>query len=257
MRCDNKVLGRARSVILQGDQRFNSINKDTIIRKTFLAQGFPFQISLDALITAVKSGTGQPAIPLRSFRIGGLITWVLGFQDEPNCNKFAIKSNDQVHEVILTPQLFAKPTLSSSRRTCQGKKPNQNRRLNPATPGTPSLCRMPCSHPRPKTRRGCNCWNPRLLIWKPTSQNWLNAWMDALIRWPPSSHKCCKLWLLHPMHPGIQQGQGLKDPRGTRLPLRPVGAIEPCAPGEADRDVVFRLIFSACNRHVSCLAIVH
>eukprot|EP00438_Fugacium_kawagutii_P029560 Skav216032 [mRNA] locus=scaffold2403:21316:24672:+ [translate_table: standard] len=110
IRCDNKIIAKARSTIMQGDARFTSVNSDVVVRVTFLAQGFPFQLSHDAIINATKQGTGIPPVPLRSFRMAGLLTWILGFETAPTTLQFAIKLDGAVHEVLLSPQENSKPS---------------------------------------------------------------------------------------------------------------------------------------------------
>eukprot|EP00438_Fugacium_kawagutii_P013606 Skav202999 [mRNA] locus=scaffold1344:77725:81072:+ [translate_table: standard] len=109
IRCDNKVIGTARSMILQSDIRFNATNKDIVIRCSYLAQGYPFNMSHEGIIDSVLQGVGKAAIPLRSFRLNGLITWVLGFAEPPTTMKFTIKVAGSVHEVLLTEQAKMKP----------------------------------------------------------------------------------------------------------------------------------------------------
>lgn len=134
VRCDNKNLSKARMTILQGDSRYNATNRDVIIRYTWLAQGFPFQMNHDGIISAVKQGAGQPAVPIRSFRLAGLITWLLGFQQEPTHKKFAIKVEDQIHEVILLPQTEMKP-IKQVRKNQTAKKAIKNENQNTNTRG--------------------------------------------------------------------------------------------------------------------------
>lgn len=104
IRVANSDLKSARAAILHSDSRFNDANGHVICRKIWIAQGFPFAISHDAVIQAIVSGTGKPAIPLRSYKNAGMVNWVLGFQDDPSIHSFTIKISDCVHEILLTPQ---------------------------------------------------------------------------------------------------------------------------------------------------------
>ena len=104
IRAANNDLKKARAAILHSDSRFNESNGHVICRKIWIAQGFPFAISHDAVIQAILSGTSKAAIPLRSYKNAGMVSWVLGFQDDPLVQSFTIKISDCVHEVLLTPQ---------------------------------------------------------------------------------------------------------------------------------------------------------
>eukprot|EP00438_Fugacium_kawagutii_P018713 Skav214177 [mRNA] locus=scaffold945:474825:478319:+ [translate_table: standard] len=124
IRCDNKCIGPARTMILQSDIRFNDLNRDVVIRCTFLAQGFPFNMSHSGIIDSVKQGVNKAAIPLRSFRLNGLITWVLAFDEPPAIKKFTIKVAGAVHEVLLTEQAQMKPVKQVKRMQKNAKKEN-------------------------------------------------------------------------------------------------------------------------------------
>eukprot|EP00438_Fugacium_kawagutii_P001736 Skav219917 [mRNA] locus=scaffold2006:81597:85595:- [translate_table: standard] len=124
IRCDNKCIGAARTMILQSDIRFNATNKDVVIRCTYLAQGYPFNMSHDGIIETVKQGANKAAIPLRSFRLNGLITWVLGFEQHPDIKKYTIKVAGAVHEILLTEQAQMKPVKQVKRVQKASKKEN-------------------------------------------------------------------------------------------------------------------------------------
>lgn len=109
LRADNSKLADARSLVLLNDIRFTELNRGVIARKTFLAQGYPFELSHSALIEATHKALKLAPIPLRSFRVGGLHTWVLSFGDDPKVTTFSLSMDDVVYEVVLTPQLPHKP----------------------------------------------------------------------------------------------------------------------------------------------------
>lgn len=104
IRSSNAQLKIARAAILRSDSRFNETNGHVVCKKIWVAQGFPFAISHDAVIQATLSGTGKPPIPLRSYKNAGMLNWVLGFQEDPPTLSFTIKVSDCVHEILLTPQ---------------------------------------------------------------------------------------------------------------------------------------------------------
>lgn len=104
IRVANDSLAAARRLILQGDVRFTELNRHVICKHTYTAQGFPFEVSHACVIEATHKAVGQPCIPLRSYRVGGMHTWVLGFSEHPKQMVFSVKVDDQTHEVILAAQ---------------------------------------------------------------------------------------------------------------------------------------------------------
>eukprot|EP00438_Fugacium_kawagutii_P022746 Skav214760 [mRNA] locus=scaffold1230:96572:100261:- [translate_table: standard] len=140
IRACNKALAPARQLVLQGDVRFNESNRHVICRFTYIAQGYPFAISHACIIEATHKACGQHCIPLRSFRAGGLHTWVLGFGEHPNKLVFAVKVDDQIYEVMLTRQ-------TNIRAMKPAKKPAFNKTkaktsMQPQVPNTPVVTQM-------------------------------------------------------------------------------------------------------------------
>lgn len=117
IRADNAHLAAARKLVLADDVRFTDLNRGTIIRKTYIAQGYPFQMSHASLIETTHAAVKIAPIPLRSYRVGGLHTWVLAFDREPATLEFTIKMDSVLHEVILTLQVPSqtKPKKPSSK----------------------------------------------------------------------------------------------------------------------------------------------
>ena len=104
IRACNSCIARARATILQDDIRFSDINRATIAKHFFLAQGFSFDMSHAAIIEAIHQATKLPTIPLRSFKIAGLLTWVLGFEQEPQICQFVVEVGGYQFEILLTKQ---------------------------------------------------------------------------------------------------------------------------------------------------------
>lgn len=121
IRAANDALGAARKLILQGDVRFCDLNRHVICRHMYTAQGFPFAVSHECVTQATKTASGQPCVPLRSYRAGGLHTWVLGFADHPTHLVFSVKVDGQTHEVILAPQTNIRTFKPNKKQ--QGNKP--------------------------------------------------------------------------------------------------------------------------------------
>eukprot|EP00438_Fugacium_kawagutii_P035071 Skav208662 [mRNA] locus=scaffold3341:47701:58414:- [translate_table: standard] len=135
IRCDNKIIGRARSIIMQGDSRFSELNKDIVVRVMYLAHGFPFQMSHQAIIESTKQGAGCAPVPIRSFRMAGILTWILGFDDHPQSLQFVIKVDKGVHEILLTVQDSNKPA-KQVRKQQNTKKNSKHETMD--TPSAPS-----------------------------------------------------------------------------------------------------------------------
>ena len=83
-------------------------------------------------------------IPTRTFRVAGVVTWVLAFDKKPNVEKFTIEVNGVTHEILLQECLFAmkakqpprsnvKPGPKASRSS--EAKPAQSVQFVPTNPG--------------------------------------------------------------------------------------------------------------------------
>lgn len=104
IRCANSALKTARTTILQSDVRFTDANRHVVCKHYFVARGFPFSMSHSAIIDAVLQAIKKPTIPMRSFKIAGMLCWVLAFEEVPTQNAFTFKIADQSFEVLLLPQ---------------------------------------------------------------------------------------------------------------------------------------------------------
>lgn len=120
IRVANESIAEGRKLVMQSDIRFCEDNIRVVCKKAFAAQGFPFNISHQCVIQATLKAVGAPPVPLRSYRVGGMVTWVLAFDKDPSKAVFVVKIDDGSHEVILTPQeatkqpkVFKKPNLKA------------------------------------------------------------------------------------------------------------------------------------------------
>eukprot|EP00438_Fugacium_kawagutii_P012922 Skav226145 [mRNA] locus=scaffold1065:114686:118699:+ [translate_table: standard] len=127
IRAANTDLAAARQLILQGDVRFSDSNRHVVCRYTYTAQGYPFAVSHQCVIEATHKGCGQPCVPLRSFRAGGLHTWVLGFGDHPKLLVFSVKVDEELYEVMLSLQ----PNIKSFKPNNKQSKPKTQTKANP------------------------------------------------------------------------------------------------------------------------------
>eukprot|EP00434_Breviolum_minutum_P002918 symbB.v1.2.002565.t1/scaffold136.1/size304296/18 len=76
IRCANSKIGQARASVMQDDIRFTDLNRGIVVNHFFLAQGFSFDMSHSSVIEAVHQATKLAPVPLRSFKLAGLLTWV-------------------------------------------------------------------------------------------------------------------------------------------------------------------------------------
>ncbi len=104
IRTTHHQLAEARQRVLQADTRFTEENRSVICKVFWQAQGFPFAISHQSIIKAVGQATGCFPIPLRSFKLAGMLTWILAFQEHPKKTSFQVKFDSTVCEILLTPQ---------------------------------------------------------------------------------------------------------------------------------------------------------
>lgn len=142
IRCSNTGLKDARAAILQRDVRFTDANRHIVCKHYFVAQGFPFNMSHSAIINAVLKATSKPAIPMRSFKVAGLLSWVLAFDEIPSQPIFTFKIGDQSYEVLLMPQDQVKQNKPVKTKGPAAAKPKLNGGLqtapSPALPASSS-----------------------------------------------------------------------------------------------------------------------
>ena len=140
----NSALKTARTAILQADVRFTDANRHIVCKHYFVAQGFPFSMSHSAIIDAVLQAIKKPAIPMRSFKIAGMLSWVLAFEEVPAQNSFTFKIADQSFEVLLMPQNEIKSgktvKIKETKKVNESRKPQQVFKPSPfvATPASTS-----------------------------------------------------------------------------------------------------------------------
>lgn len=104
IRVANKAISNGRAVVLQSDNRFTEDNRAVVCNHYYLAQGFRFDMSHSSIIKATLQALKNAPVPMRSFRVGGMLTWVLAFETQPSTMMFTIKVDNEVCEVVLTPQ---------------------------------------------------------------------------------------------------------------------------------------------------------
>ena len=104
IRASNAKLVDARALVLQTDMRFTDLNRAVVSKYVFICQGYPWAISHKSLIEATFTAVKTAPIPLRSYRDGGMITWVLAFGEQPACNTFTVKMDSKFFEIVMTPQ---------------------------------------------------------------------------------------------------------------------------------------------------------
>ena len=117
IRSMNTNLAEARAAILQDDVRFTDRNRHVVTRHVFLAQGYPFGVSHEAIIESIFEATKLAAVPLRSFKLAGMTTWIVGFEANPTKHQFVIAFGSETHEILLLKQENQKQTSVK-----QGKK---------------------------------------------------------------------------------------------------------------------------------------
>ncbi|CAK8986436.1 unnamed protein product [Durusdinium trenchii] len=94
-------IGAARMTLLAGDPRITKENKDVVPKHTFEASGWPIGTTAANVVEATTQSTKVAPIPMRTFRIAGVVTWVLAFASKPTINRFHIEVNGTPHEILL------------------------------------------------------------------------------------------------------------------------------------------------------------
>lgn len=143
IRCANAMIGQARASVMQDDVRFTDLNRNVVVRHYFLAQGFSFDMSHNSVIEAVHQATKLASVPLRSFKLAGLLTWVLGFQEEPKVCQFVVEVGGIPHEILLSRQEDNKPNKKTIRKQKQQK---ENKQKNSWKPETIQFRQSPTDH---------------------------------------------------------------------------------------------------------------
>ena len=133
IRCANSKIGQARASVMQDDIRFTDLNRGIVVNHFFLAQGFSFVMSHSSVIEAVHQATKLAPVPLRSFKLAGLLTWVLGFQEEPKTCQFVVEVGGIPHEILLTRQENNKPKKTLKKQSAQQKGPRAKNSWKPET----------------------------------------------------------------------------------------------------------------------------
>lgn len=143
VRVSNHGLANAGKSIMQGDPRFVDANLSVINRFSYLVQGFPFEISHGGIVESIIQSTKLPCIPLRSFRMAGILTWVVSFQERPSIVQFQVKIGEKFYEILMTPQesqgLLKQNTKNRQRPLHDNQTANKQDRKNvPWTPHVPA-----------------------------------------------------------------------------------------------------------------------
>lgn len=94
---------RCTAVEVDHDDRVTDDNLSVIPVHMFDSTGWLNGVSLQGVIRAVKHATQCPPVLTRCFNTQGLNTWTLDFDTVPQITQFAVKINEAVPEVILTP----------------------------------------------------------------------------------------------------------------------------------------------------------
>ena len=100
-RCWAKKIGILRKALLPGDDRLCELNINVIPRFVKDSTGWPLAISPGEVIKATYHAVKIAPVPTRCFRVLGVTCWQLSFQDEPDCGKFVVKFNTELHEILL------------------------------------------------------------------------------------------------------------------------------------------------------------
>ena len=143
IRAMNASLAEARSAILQDDVRFTDRNRHVVTRHFFLAQGFPFGVSHEAIVESIFEAIKIAAVPLRSFKLAGMITWIVGFDSIPAKLQFVIAFGTETHEILLTKQEDQKPNAKNGRKKDGG---NAKKDFSKPT-GMASASKKPMNNP--------------------------------------------------------------------------------------------------------------
>ena len=94
-------IAEARRAFMNGDARITDENIGTVPRMQFESSGWPSSLEVSSIVKAVKTATGQAPIPTRAYRVAGVYSWSLSFENRPSVLKFTIEVATAKHEILL------------------------------------------------------------------------------------------------------------------------------------------------------------
>ena len=124
-------IGAARSTLLAGDPRITKDNQDVVPKHVYEAAGWPVGSTAANVVHATLQATKAAPIPTRTFRVAGVVTWILAFDRKPGIDRFTIEANGIPHEILLRESAqgsLQKPPAAKG----IGKKGKQAKTFDPA-----------------------------------------------------------------------------------------------------------------------------
>ena len=131
LRVWSSKIGAARSTLLAGDPRITKDNQDVVPKHVYEAAGWPVGSTAANVVHATLQATKAAPIPTRTFRVAGVVTWILAFDRKPGIDRFTIEANGIPHEILLqesAPGSIQKPPSAKG----NGKKGKQAKAFDPA-----------------------------------------------------------------------------------------------------------------------------
>lgn len=101
VRCWAGKIGILRKALLPEDDRLCEININVVPKIVKDSTGWPLAISPGEVIKATFHAVKLAPVPTRCFRVLGVTCWQLSFEEEPQCSKFVVKFNTELHEILL------------------------------------------------------------------------------------------------------------------------------------------------------------
>lgn len=98
--CDQ--IGAVRKTLLPYDERLCDLNINVIPRHLMETTGWPSSIGANDAVKATNFAVKMPPVPTRCFKMMGLTTWTLAFQERPALGKFLIDFNGSSFEILLS-----------------------------------------------------------------------------------------------------------------------------------------------------------
>ena len=103
IRAWSSSIAELRRVVMAQDERLCELNMSTVPKYLFDSCGWPTAITPAEVTKAIHHAIKQAPVPTRCFKMLGLTSWTVAFQEQPTIGRFAAKFNDNVFEIILTP----------------------------------------------------------------------------------------------------------------------------------------------------------
>lgn len=136
VRCLCDKLAGMRKVLLPNDERICGLNLSVIPRILVDSTGWPSSISAHEVVKATNHAVSLPPLPTRCYKVMGVTTWSLAFQQQPSKSRFLIDFNGSSFEILLSSPID-KSSESKSIKNVKGNAKGSGKNAKGSKGGPP------------------------------------------------------------------------------------------------------------------------